>query len=141
MPCTSVASVATSTTRCGWCMGRRVRPSSHATSTTRPRAEQDQATGDPVETRPEGLFGFLTPQPLDDPDFTFDDRDDDYPETWLEFDANGSPRLKRYYRDARAQTHLVAPDGRVGSGTKVWFQPGKFRLCLRCRNTQGRRGA
>ena len=104
-----------------------------------PPAEQDQANGDPVETRPEGQFGFLTPHPLDDPAFSFDDRDDDYPETWLEFDANGSPRLRKYYRDARAQPRLVAPDGSVGSGTKVWFQPGKFRLCLRCRHTQ--RGA
>ena len=32
---------------------------------------------------------------------------------------------------------MVAPDGRVGSGTTVWFLPGRFRLCLRCGNTQG----
>ena len=102
-----------------------------------PPAEQDKTDGDAVETRPEGLFGFLTPHPLGDPDFVFDDRVDDYPETWVEFDAKGSSRLKKYYREARARTFLVAPNGRVGSGTKVWFQPGKFRLCLRCRNTQG----
>ena len=96
-----------------------------------------QADGDPVETNPEGLFGFLTPHPLNDATFTFDDRDDDYPETWLEFDLNGNSRLRRYYRDARVRTYLVEADGRIGAGTKVWFQPGKFRLCLRCRNTQG----
>ena len=96
-----------------------------------------QADGDPVETNPEGLFGFLTPHPLNDATFTFDDRDDDYPETWLEFDSNGNSRLRRYYRDARVRTYLVEADGRIGTGTKVWFQPGKFRLCLRCRNTQG----
>ena len=84
-----------------------------------------------------GIFGFLTPHPPDDPSFTFADRDEDYPETWLEFDAGGNPRLKKYYRDARARRFRVAPDGRVGSGTAVWFLPGKFRLCLRCGNTQG----
>ena len=95
------------------------------------------AERDVPETRPEGAFGFLTPHPPNDPAFTFADRVDDYPETWLELDPNGCPRLKRYYRDARARDFKATPDGRVGSGTKVWFQPGKFRLCLRCGNTQG----
>ena len=98
---------------------------------------RDEADGDAHEARPEGAFDFLTPHPPDDPDFTFADRDDDYPETWLEFDAGGSQRFKKYYRDARARSLVVAPDGRVGSGTKVWFLPGRFRLCLRCGNTQG----
>ena len=102
-----------------------------------PPTLRDQADGDPVETSPEGLFGFLTPHPVNDAAFTFDDRAEDYPETWLEFDSNGNPRLRRYYRDARVRTFLVAADGRIGSGTKVWFQPGKFRLCMRCGNTQG----
>jgi hypothetical protein len=31
----------------------------------------------------------------------------------------------------------MTPDGRVGSGMKVWFLPGKFRFCLRCTETQG----
>ena len=102
-----------------------------------PPAGQEQADGDSAEAGPQGVFGFLTPHPLDDPSFTFDDGTDDYPETWLEFNANGSSQLKRYYRDARARTLLVSPDGRIGEGTKAWFQPGKFRLCLRCGNTQG----
>ena len=102
-----------------------------------PPSGQDQAGEDSAETSTQGLFGFLTAHPLNDDFFTFDDREEDYPETWLEFDANGNPRLKRYYRDARVRTFMVAPDGRIGSGTKVWFQPGKFRLCLRCGNTQG----
>ena len=102
-----------------------------------PPTGPDEADGDAHETRPEGAFGFLTPHPPDDPAFTFADRDDDYPETWLEFDASGHPRLKKYYRGARARRFAVAPDGRVGSGTKAWFLPGKFRLCLRCGNTRG----
>ena len=102
-----------------------------------PPAGQEDAGGDANEARPEGTFGFLTPHPPEDSAFTFADREDDYPETWLELDAGGRPRLKKYYRNARARSFTVAPDGRVGSGTKAWFQPGKFRLCLRCGNTQG----
>ena len=103
-----------------------------------PPTRREEAARDAGETQPEGeVFGFLTPHPPDDPDFTFADRDEDYPETWLEFDSGGNPRLKTYYRDARARRFVVAPDGRVGSGTTVWFLPGKFRLCLRCGNTRG----
>ena len=103
-----------------------------------PPPAQEGSDGDGQEAQPEGeLFGFLTPHPPGDSDFTFDDRDEDYPEAWLEFDAAGRPRLKRYYREARAQRFAVSADGRIGSGTKVWFLPGKFRFCLRCGNTQG----
>ena len=103
-----------------------------------PPAKPDEAERDAHEVQPEAeIFGFLTPHPPNDPDFTFADRDEDYPETWLEFDARGNPRLKAYYRDARARPFLVAPDGQVGSGTRVWFLPGKFRLCLRCGDTRG----
>ena len=102
-----------------------------------PPTVRDTTNGAAEESPAEGVFGFLTPHTPDDPGFRFADRDDDYPETWLEFDAGGHPRLKKYYRGARARRFMVAPDGRVGSGTAVWFLPGKFRLCLRCGNTQG----
>ena len=102
-----------------------------------PPARPDDANGDTPEARPEGTFGFLTPHPPNDPDFTFADIEADYPETWLELTRDGHPRLKKYYRDARACSFDVAPDGRVGSETKAWFLPGKFRLCLRCGATQG----
>ncbi len=103
-----------------------------------PLTKKDDASGEGQEEQPEGeIFGFLTPHPPNDPTFTFDDRDEDYPETWIEFDASGTPRLKAYYREARARRFMVAADGRVGSGTRVWFLPGKFRLCLRCGSTQG----
>ena len=105
-----------------------------------PPTKREEANREGNEAQPEDeIFGFLTPHPPNDPAFTFDDRDEDYPETWVEFDAGGKLRLKAYYRDARARTFAVAPDGRVGSGTTVWFLPGKFRLCLRCGDTQ--RGA
>ncbi|MDO8476059.1 MAG: DEAD/DEAH box helicase [Candidatus Rokubacteria bacterium] len=101
-----------------------------------PPAKSDETDGQ--DEQPEGeTFGFLTPHPSHDTGFTFDDRDEDYPETWLEFDTSGNPRLKPSYRGARARRFTVAPDGRIGSGTKAWFLPGKFRLCLRCGGTQG----
>lgn len=91
------------------------------------------------EGRTDGdVFGFLTPH-SSDPDFGFNDLDEDYPETWLELDPAGRPRLKSYYRDARPRRFHVSADGRAGSGTSVWFLPGRFRLCLRCGNTE--RGA
>ena len=103
-----------------------------------PPTRQEEAERDGDEAGPEKeVFGFLTPHPVDDREFTFDDRDEDYPETWIELDSGGNVRLKAYYRDARARRFVVAADGRVGSGTTVWFLPGKFRLCLRCRNTLG----
>ena len=100
-----------------------------------PTREESAAAED--NTPPGEEFGFLTPDLTNDPDFTFADRDDEYPETWQDFDASGRPRLKPYYRDARPRRYVVAPDGRIGAGLPVWFLPGKFRLCLRCRNTQG----
>ncbi len=80
-------------------------------------------------------FGFLTPHAAD-ADFDFEDRDDQYPETWLELDPAGNPRLKRNYRATRARQFLVAPTGKIGSGIRAWFLPGRFRFCLRCRETQ-----
>jgi superfamily II DNA/RNA helicase len=81
-------------------------------------------------------LGFLIPYPTD-AGFTFEDRDEEYPETWLEFDAFDNPRLKAHYRAARAEAFSVAPDGKVGSGMRAWFLPGKFRFCLSCGATQG----
>lgn len=81
-------------------------------------------------------LGFVTIAPQDST-FNFEDRDEDYPETWLEYDAKGNPRLKPYYRGARASVLHVTANGNVGTGARAWFLPGKFRFCLRCGNTQG----
>ena len=48
------------------------------TTTRRRTVKREHQTGE--------VFGFLTPH-APDADFTFADRDEDYPETWLEFDA------------------------------------------------------
>jgi hypothetical protein len=82
------------------------------------------------------VFGFLT---IHRPDggFSFSGREEEYPETWVDYDAAGNPRLKSHYRTARAQSFEVAPTGKIGSGVRAWFQPGRFRFCLRCGATQG----
>lgn len=103
-----------------------------------PPVQRDKTEADGQMEQPEGeVFGFLTPHPPNDPSFTFDGQVEDYPETWLELDSRGNARLKPYYRAARAEPFAVAPDGRVGTGTRTWFLPGLFRLCLRCGSTPG----
>lgn len=97
----------------------------------RPGAEiAEEAPDHPAE------FGFLTLHP-GDADFEFSNQDLDYPETWIEYDAKGNPRLKSHYRPDRAQAFQVEPDGTAGSGLRAWFLPGKFRFCLRCGETHG----
>jgi hypothetical protein len=102
-----------------------------------PADEEDETAGNEVdETDDREVFGFLTAH-ASDPEFTFEDRDEDYPETWIEYDAAGISRLKAHYRGARARSVSVAPSGKVGGGTRAWFLPGKFRFCLRCGASQG----
>jgi len=102
----------------------------------RPDDDDESASDDTDDSNDREVFGFLTPHARD-AEFTFSDRDEDYPETWLEYDAAGNPRLKAHYRGARARSVNVASTGKLGSGTKAWFLPGKFRFCLRCGATQG----
>jgi len=102
----------------------------------RPDDDDEDAGDDEDNADDREIFGFLTPH-ASDAAFTFDDREEDYPETWIEFDAAGNPRLKRHYRGARARSVMVSPTGKVGSGTRAWFLPGKFRFCLRCGAAQG----
>jgi hypothetical protein len=101
-------------------------PAKRADGSADGEAEQDDAELE--------RFGFVTLHP-DDAELTFDDRIEDYPETWLDFDAAGMPRLKRHYRGARVHELRVAPDGKVGTGARAWFIPDRFRFCLRCGTT------
>jgi len=93
----------------------------------------DEGTEGPDEKE---LFGFLTLHPPD-AGFEFTGQEANYPETWLDYDAAGNPKLKSHYRAAGARPQLVEPDGRLGTGLRAWFLPGRFRLCLRCGTTQG----
>lgn len=80
--------------------------------------------------------GFVCVHP-DDEDFTFQNRDDDFPETWLEIKKNGAKSLKSNYQKSKPLPLNVSSDGSIGSdGVAVWFLPGRFKFCLRCRNAQ-----
>ena len=95
------------------------------------RSDEEEAGGAESESPDREIAGFVTLH-APDADFTFADRDEDYPETWLDVDAAGNPRLRTYYRSARVRQVTVAPTGRIGSGARAWFIPGRFRFCLRC---------
>jgi hypothetical protein len=47
--------------------------------------EQPTDAGDGLEE-----FGFVTLHPLGDADFTFNDRDEDFPENWIEYDGGAT---------------------------------------------------
>lgn len=95
------------------------------------KADEDELEGDEDESPDRELFGFLTLHARDG-EFIFADRDEDYPETWLDIDAAGNPRIKSHYRGARVREVVVAPSGKLGAGARAWFIPGRFRFCLRC---------
>jgi hypothetical protein len=66
---------------------------------------------------------------------------EDYPEDWREITRKGVPRLKLAYRNLEQTRYRVAPDGTVSaSGQTVWFQSGKFRLCIACGETHAQHG-
>lgn len=96
------------------------------------RSDDDEADAEEEESPDREVFGFLTLH-ANDPEFGFKDEPEFYPETWLDFDAAGNPRIKKSFRSARPREVLVAANGKVGSGSKAWFIPGRFRFCLRCR--------
>ncbi|MBK7846277.1 MAG: hypothetical protein IPJ73_02300 [Zoogloea sp.] len=83
--------------------------------------------------------GFLALHPTDG-SLDFADRTEDYPESWLEYDAQNVPRLKatpaRQYR-AKA---IKVKTGAVGTGAAGWFLPGKFRFCLNCKTVHSAQG-
>ncbi len=100
-----------------------------------PLNRSDSDEDDPESELDHEEFGFLTLH-AKDPGFSFEDGEDDYPESWLEPDPKGNIRLKASYRKSRACELHVAPDGAVGEGLRAWFLPGPFRFCLRCLATQ-----
>lgn len=101
-----------------------------------PRSIDDTETADQAEQDAAERLGFVTLHPEGDEEFRFDDRDEDYPETWLEPAPQGLTRVKSNYRKVRPERIRVSPTGSIGSGALAWFIPGKFRFCLRCGDTQ-----
>lgn len=102
------------------------------------RADADEAE-DAAEDAEAERLGFLLPRP-DDPEFTFDGKPEDYPETWLTSNRAGETRLRPELRSLMAQRLRVATDGRVGDGRDAFFLPGKFRFCPHCGDTHGAQG-
>ena len=99
--------------------------------------ESDAEThGEPITER----SGFLMLEPSDE-EFTFQGRDEDFPEEWLEETKRGEIRLKAGYRRHRPERRLVLPDGtKSATGHSAWFLPGKFRFCPTCSQTHDARG-
>lgn len=108
-----------------------------------PSRQEDAAgeTADAEEDAEAERLGFLAPIDANDP-LEFTGRVEEYPETWIETDRNGEPRLKRNYRKLAVEQFNVAPDGVASTttGRPMWFLPGKFRFCLRCGTTHGAQG-
>ena len=98
--------------------------------------DKDESSDADDEEDEKEVFGFLTIH-AGDAGFTFRDNVEDYPETWLDYDAGGNPRIKSHYRHSRARSVNVSPLGQMGTGVRAWFMPGKFRFCLRCGDTKG----
>lgn len=93
--------------------------------------DSDDASGD--------RFGFA--MPINPADTTgFEGRLEDYPEAWIETTKRSGARLKAAYRKRELEPITVGTDGRIGPGQPLWFAPGKFRYCLRCRAVHGAQG-
>jgi Lhr-like helicase len=97
-------------------------------------ADEEGEQNDVEESPDRELLGFVTLHATDT-GFSFSDRVEDYPETWLDIDAAGNPRLKKYYEKARVREVSVSSTGEMGMGAKAWFIEGRFRFCLRCGTT------
>jgi Lhr-like helicase len=98
--------------------------------------EDGEAEGDPEASE---CPGFVMPLNPDDP-VDFRGLPEDYPDSWTEVTKSGNLRLRREVRKLEAKELCATPDGRVGSGARLWFQPGKFRFCLRCGTVHAAQG-
>lgn len=102
-------------------------------------APQDNDTSDADEDAIGERLGFALSQDAEQP-LDFKGLPEEYPETWVETTARGEVRLKRTHQHLAAEEYLVETDGRIGTGRPIWFLPGKFRYCLRCRAVHGAQG-
>lgn len=100
-------------------------------------AAQPKAGESAAAERP--LAGFVTIDPTDG-SLDFADREEDYPDEWLEEDRHQQVRLKAAARPNRAQRIAVEATGNIGVGHAAWFIPGKFRFCLSCKTLHAAQG-
>ena len=100
----------------------------------------DESDAEPHAEATTERSGFLMLEPSDE-EFTFQGREEDFPEEWLEETKRGEIRLKAGYRRHRPERRLVLPDGtESATGYSAWFLPGKFRFCPTCSQTHDARG-
>ena len=87
----------------------------------------------PLEDADDGEeAGYLMPEPVDDPDYSFSGAVMDYPEDWIET-GPGGPRIRARLRKFQARSLTVDAAGTIGGdGRRTWFLPGKFRFCPAC---------
>jgi hypothetical protein len=107
------------------------------------REDAEGAEHDGDEDAERERLGFVTPIPVAEGQepLRFEGRVEDYPETWIEYDRQGEPRLKRTYRPLEVERLTAGPDGALSAaGLPLWFLPGKFRQCIRCGETHGAQG-
>ncbi len=86
---------------------------------------------EPAEEGEGAKFGFFLPDPCQD--LWNPEKDDAFPEEWLEEDSKGHVRLKAACRKRQPRELRVASDGASSNeGLIGWFLPGKFHFCPRC---------
>ena len=90
----------------------------------------------PTDENDEGSdeIGFITLDRTTD-EFQFKGDIEDYPESWVEDDRHGQPRIVSSKRKKVAKLLLIDPKGEAGMGLRYWFLPGKFSFCLSCKWT------
>jgi Lhr-like helicase len=86
----------------------------------------------PLEDAEDEEAGYLMPEPVGDAEYDFKGAIENYPEEWIEHSPKG-PRIKSSLRKHIPRSATVDMDGEMnGTGTAVWFLPGKFRFCPAC---------
>ena len=98
-----------------------------------PRAIDDHPAVD--EELDQIRFGYLMPIPPDG-SLAFDGEVEEYPDEWLETGRGGGLRLRANRRKQQAERISLDAGGRLsGAGCEAWFLPGRFALCLACKDT------
>ncbi|WP_292454286.1 DEAD/DEAH box helicase [Mesorhizobium sp.] len=78
--------------------------------------------------------GYLMPEPVDDPEFSFDGDPEDYPEDWTERTDKGLRLRGGRQKYAPQRLHVDATGVINGKGRPSWLIVGKFRFCPVCRH-------
>lgn len=96
--------------------------------------------GEEIEDEVEPGYAALNRDAEGEVDLWDEARESDLPDNWWEQRAK-TPRIKRDFKPHVPRAFSIALNGEVnaGAGTKVWFQPSPFLVCLRCGAAYDRR--